>query len=102
MITDQDNEQNTALHLAVENGHYEVVKLCLEKSKTSILPTPLTYLPHLHTYLAILQFLLKWVEVETQNWSSMKFPKRGCECGVLCFCIKPPDADPCKTEDAQL
>ena len=25
-------EGNTGLHLAVENGHYEVVQLCLEKS----------------------------------------------------------------------
>jgi len=33
MWTDVDYEGNTALHLAVENGHYEVVKICLEKSE---------------------------------------------------------------------
>lgn len=31
MVTDKDIDGNTCLHLAVENGHYEVVKLCLEK-----------------------------------------------------------------------
>lgn len=31
MVTDKDCDQNTCLHLAVENGHYEVVKLCLQK-----------------------------------------------------------------------
>ncbi|XP_061171192.1 transient receptor potential cation channel subfamily A member 1 homolog isoform X1 [Saccostrea echinata] len=31
MVTDRDCDQNTCLHLAVENGHYDVVKLCLEK-----------------------------------------------------------------------
>lgn len=33
MVTDKDIDGNTCLSLAVENGHYEVVKLCLEKSK---------------------------------------------------------------------
>ncbi|XP_052808936.1 transient receptor potential cation channel subfamily A member 1 homolog [Mya arenaria] len=31
MVTDKDIDGNTCLSLAVENGHYEVVKLCLEK-----------------------------------------------------------------------
>ena len=31
MVTDKDVDGNTCLSLAVENGHYEVVKLCLEK-----------------------------------------------------------------------
>ncbi|XP_048765666.1 transient receptor potential cation channel subfamily A member 1 homolog isoform X3 [Ostrea edulis] len=31
MVTDRDCDQNTCLHLAVENGHYDVVKLCLDK-----------------------------------------------------------------------
>ena len=33
MVTDKDVDGNTCLSLAVENGHYEVVKLCLEKRK---------------------------------------------------------------------
>ena len=33
MVTDQDIEGSTCLHLAVDNGHYEVAKLCLEKRK---------------------------------------------------------------------
>ena len=43
MITDQDMENNTALHLAVENGHYEVVSLCLEKSMLVFLPSFMLY-----------------------------------------------------------
>ncbi|KAK3103049.1 hypothetical protein FSP39_016076 [Pinctada imbricata] len=31
MVTDRDCDQNTCLHLAVENGHFDVVKACLEK-----------------------------------------------------------------------
>ncbi|XP_013386790.1 transient receptor potential cation channel subfamily A member 1 homolog, partial [Lingula anatina] len=31
MVTDQNVEQNTALHLAVNNSHYEVAKLIIEK-----------------------------------------------------------------------
>ncbi|CAH1799596.1 unnamed protein product [Owenia fusiformis] len=31
MVTDQDYERNTALHLAVVNQNYEVVKICLKK-----------------------------------------------------------------------
>ena len=31
MVTDRDCDQNTCLHLAVVNGHFDVVKLCLEK-----------------------------------------------------------------------
>ncbi|KAL4233751.1 hypothetical protein ACF0H5_008431 [Mactra antiquata] len=31
MVNDKDIDGNTCLSLAVENGHYEVVKLCLEK-----------------------------------------------------------------------
>ncbi len=34
MVTDQDNEQNTPLHLAVENRSYEVAKLLIEKSES--------------------------------------------------------------------
>lgn len=31
MVTDQDREEETALHLAVEAGHADVAKLCLDK-----------------------------------------------------------------------
>ena len=31
MIMDQDRDDQTALHLAVENGHINIVRLCLEK-----------------------------------------------------------------------
>ncbi|XP_048240280.1 transient receptor potential cation channel subfamily A member 1 homolog [Haliotis rufescens] len=31
MVTDTDVEMNTCLHLAVDNGHYDVAKLCLKK-----------------------------------------------------------------------
>ncbi|XP_041352044.1 transient receptor potential cation channel subfamily A member 1 homolog [Gigantopelta aegis] len=31
MVTDKDVEGSTCLHIAVDNGHYEVAKLCLEK-----------------------------------------------------------------------
>ncbi|XP_070189214.1 transient receptor potential cation channel subfamily A member 1 homolog [Littorina saxatilis] len=31
MVTDQDIEGSTCLHVAVDNGHYETAKLCLEK-----------------------------------------------------------------------
>ncbi|XP_078698733.1 transient receptor potential cation channel subfamily A member 1 homolog isoform X2 [Branchiostoma floridae x Branchiostoma belcheri] len=31
MVTDQDNDENTCLHMAVDNGHLELVQLCLEK-----------------------------------------------------------------------
>ena len=31
MVTDDDNQQNTPLHLAVENGSFEVSKMCIEK-----------------------------------------------------------------------
>ena len=31
MVTDQNIDGNTCLSLAVENGHFEIVKLCLEK-----------------------------------------------------------------------
>ncbi|XP_046578884.1 transient receptor potential cation channel subfamily A member 1 homolog isoform X2 [Haliotis rubra] len=31
MLTDRDVEESTCLHLAVDNGHYDVAKLCLEK-----------------------------------------------------------------------
>ncbi|EDO38702.1 predicted protein, partial [Nematostella vectensis] len=31
MVTDQDREEQTALHLAVEGGHGDLAKLCLEK-----------------------------------------------------------------------
>ena len=33
MVTDQDIEGSTCLHLAVDNGHYEVAKMCLEKRR---------------------------------------------------------------------
>ena len=33
MVLDQTTDGNTCLSLAVENGHFEVVKLCLEKRK---------------------------------------------------------------------
>lgn len=33
MVQDKDIDGNTVLSLAVENGHLEVVKLCLEKRK---------------------------------------------------------------------
>jgi len=33
MVQDKDIDGNTCLSLAVENGHYEVVKMCLEKRK---------------------------------------------------------------------
>ena len=31
MIMDQDRDEQTALHLAVENGHYHIVRLCISK-----------------------------------------------------------------------
>ena len=31
MVLDQDREEQTALHLAVANGHYEIVRLLIEK-----------------------------------------------------------------------
>ena len=31
MVMDQDSTESTALHLAVENGSYDVAKLCIEK-----------------------------------------------------------------------
>ena len=31
MIMDQDRDDQTALHLAVENGHIDIVRLCIEK-----------------------------------------------------------------------
>ena len=31
MVNDLDEQQNTALHLAVENRSYDVAKMCLEK-----------------------------------------------------------------------
>ena len=31
MLSDRDCDYNTPLHLAVENGNYETVKLCLQK-----------------------------------------------------------------------
>ena len=33
MVTDKDIEGSTCLHIAVDNGHYEVAKLCLEKRR---------------------------------------------------------------------
>ena len=31
MVTDDDNQQNTPLHLAVENISFEVAKMCIDK-----------------------------------------------------------------------
>ena len=31
MIMDQDRDEQTALHLAVENGHIDIVKICIDK-----------------------------------------------------------------------
>lgn len=31
MIMDQDRDEQTALHLAVENGHADIVKMCVAK-----------------------------------------------------------------------
>ena len=31
MVTDQDREEQTALHLAVEGGHKDLAKLCLDQ-----------------------------------------------------------------------
>lgn len=31
MVTDQDREDQTALHLAVEGGHIDLAKLCLQQ-----------------------------------------------------------------------
>ena len=31
MVLDQDREDQTALHLAVENGHYDVTRLLIDK-----------------------------------------------------------------------
>lgn len=31
LVLDQDREEQTALHLAVENGHYEIVRLLINK-----------------------------------------------------------------------
>ena len=31
MVLDHDREEQTALHLAVENGHFEIVRLLIEK-----------------------------------------------------------------------
>lgn len=33
MVTDEDNEKNTPLHLAVENRSYEVAEILIEKSE---------------------------------------------------------------------
>ncbi len=45
MVTDQDNQQNTPLHYAVENEGFEVAELLIEKGEsyvqlnTKIMPT---------------------------------------------------------------
>ena len=47
MVTDRDCDQNTCLHLAVENGHYDVVKLCLDKRSDANTPSS-NYMHPLH------------------------------------------------------
>nr|XP_022289771.1 transient receptor potential cation channel subfamily A member 1 homolog isoform X2 [Crassostrea virginica] len=47
MVTDRDCDQNTCLHLAVENGHYDVVKLCLDKRSDVNTPSS-NYMHPLH------------------------------------------------------
>ena len=36
MVTDQDNGQNTSLHLAVEHKSFEVAKLCIDKGMQAV------------------------------------------------------------------
>lgn len=47
MVTDKDVDGNTCLSLAVENGHYDVVKLCLEKRADVNVPNSI-YMHPLH------------------------------------------------------
>lgn len=47
MVTDRDCDQNTCLHLAVENGHYDVVKLSLDKRSDVNTPSS-NYMHPLH------------------------------------------------------
>ena len=35
MLNDQDNQDNTPLHYAVENRSYDVAKICIEKGTFS-------------------------------------------------------------------
>ncbi|XP_070568396.1 transient receptor potential cation channel subfamily A member 1 homolog isoform X2 [Ptychodera flava] len=52
MVTDTDMEDNTALHLAVDNGHLEIVKLCLEK-KSDINTSKKNFSTPLHSAAAL-------------------------------------------------
>ncbi|KAH3729943.1 hypothetical protein DPMN_055921 [Dreissena polymorpha] len=45
MVTDQNIDGNTCLSLAVENGHFEIVKLCLEKRADVNMPNNLYMYP---------------------------------------------------------
>ncbi|KAK3088028.1 hypothetical protein FSP39_013681 [Pinctada imbricata] len=47
MVADRDIDQNTCLHLAVLNGHYDVMKLCVEK-KADVNTPAIKYMHPLH------------------------------------------------------
>ncbi len=64
MVLDQDREEQTALHLAVENGHYEIVRLLIEKgTNVNCVKVNLVAPLHLATtngHLDIVQLLLNY------------------------------------------
>jgi transient receptor potential cation channel subfamily A protein 1 len=64
MVLDQDREEQTALHLAVENGHYEIVLLLIEKgTNVNCVKVNLVAPLHLATtngHLDIVQLLLNY------------------------------------------
>ena len=64
MVLDQDREEQTALYLAVANGHYEIVRLLIEKgTNVNCVKANLVAPLHLATtngHLDIVQFLLNY------------------------------------------